>query len=87
MQPIIKPSIELRKNYNGITETYHENNGEAERLSAAERARMEGAKGYTVNEFRNNMQAAIKAGAKSHGAYCPQIAHITSTSTEIFAAC
>ena len=96
MQPIIKPSSELRKNYNSIAEicrinktpvfltrngegdmvimdmdTYsrrEENLAAAELLLAAERARLEGTRGYTVDEFCSNMREAIKKGAKSHGA-------------------
>ena len=95
MQPIIKPSSELRKNYNSIAEICRNNktpvfltrNGEgdtvimdietyslreenlaiAERLLTAERARLAGTRGYSVDEFRNNMLEAIKKGAKSHG--------------------
>jgi PHD/YefM family antitoxin component YafN of YafNO toxin-antitoxin module len=95
MQPIIKPSSELRKNYNRVAElcrTYKTpvfltRNGEgdtvimdmetysrreedlavAERLLAAERARLAGTRGYTVDEFRDNMRKAIKKGAKAHG--------------------
>ena len=50
-------------------ETYarrEENMAAAERLLAAERARVEGTRGYTVDEFRNNMREAIKKGAKAH---------------------
>lgn len=96
MQPIIKPSSELRKNYNSIAEICRTNkspvfltrNGEgdtvlmdmetysrreenlavAERLLAAERARLEGTRGYTVDEFQKNMQEAIEKGVKSHEA-------------------
>jgi PHD/YefM family antitoxin component YafN of YafNO toxin-antitoxin module len=96
MPLIIKPSSELRKNYNSIAEicrtskipVFLTRNGEgdtvimdmetysrreedlatAERLLAAERARLEGTKGYTVDEFQSNMRAAIEKGAKSHGA-------------------
>jgi len=91
MYPIIKPSSELRKNYNSVAEicrTYKTpvfltRNGEgdtvlmdvetysrreedlatAERLLAAERARLTGTQGYTVEEFKNNMLSAIKKGA------------------------
>jgi PHD/YefM family antitoxin component YafN of YafNO toxin-antitoxin module len=94
MQPIIKPSSELRKNYNSIAEICRANktpifltrNGEgdtvlmdietysrreedlatAERLLAAERARMAGTQGYTVDEFKNNMLKAVEKGTKSH---------------------
>jgi PHD/YefM family antitoxin component YafN of YafNO toxin-antitoxin module len=95
MQPIIKPSSELRKNYNSIAEICRTNktpvfltkNGEgdtvimdmetygrreddlavAERLLAAERARLAGTKGYTVDEFRNNMREAVEKGARTRG--------------------
>ena len=94
MYPIIKPSSELRKNYNSVAEicrTYKTpvfltRNGEgdtvlmdvetysrreedlatAERLLAAERARLTGTQGYTVEEFKNNMLSAIKRGAEPH---------------------
>ena len=96
MQPIIKPSSELRKNYNSIAEicrmqktpvfltlngegdtvimnmeTYshrEENLAVAERLLAAERARLAGTRGYSVDEFKSNMLEAIKKGATAHGA-------------------
>ena len=96
MRPIIKPSSELRKNYNSIAEicrtektpvfltrngegdtvlmdmeTYsrrEENLAVAERLLAAERARLEGTIGYTADEFHRNMLEAVAKGAKSHGA-------------------
>lgn len=96
MSPIIKPSSELRKNYNSIAEVCRQSkapvfltlNGEgdtvimdmetysrreedlaaAERLLAAERARLEGTRGYSVDEFASNMRAAIKKGASTHGA-------------------
>ena len=95
MQPIIKPSSELRKNYSSIAEICRVNktpifltrNGEgdmvimdmetysrreedlavAERLLAAERARLAGTRGYLVDEFQSNMRQAIKKGAKTHG--------------------
>ena len=38
----------------------------AERLLSAELARMQGVKGYTVDEFEQNMRSAIKRGA-AHG--------------------
>jgi len=91
MYPIIKPSSELRRNYNSVAElcrTYKTpvfltRNGEgdtvimdvetysrreedlatAERLLAAERARLTGTDGYTVEEFKSNMRKAIKKGA------------------------
>jgi len=47
MQPIIKPSSELRKNYNNV----------------AEMARLMGTQGYTVDQFKTNMQQAIKRGS------------------------
>jgi PHD/YefM family antitoxin component YafN of YafNO toxin-antitoxin module len=92
MYPIIKPSSELRKNYNSIAEICHtaktpvfltkngevdtvlmdietysrreENLATAERLFAAENARLFGAKGYTVDEFKQNMLDAIAQGAR-----------------------
>lgn len=39
----------------------------AERLLAAERARLLGAQGYTIDEFERNMREAIVKGAE-HGA-------------------
>jgi PHD/YefM family antitoxin component YafN of YafNO toxin-antitoxin module len=96
MQPIIKPSSELRKNYNSIAQICRANktpvfltrNGEgdmvimdmetysareedlaiAERLLAAERARVAGTLGYSPDEFESNMLEAVKKGIKSHGA-------------------
>ena len=93
MHPIIKPSSELRKNYNNIAEicrtskmpVFLARNGEgdmvimdlktygrreedlaiAERLLAAERARLSGTQGYSVDEFQNNMRQAIKKGARA----------------------
>ena len=90
MYPIIKPSSELRKNYNSVAEicrTYKTpvfltRNGEgdtvimdvetysrreedlaiAQRLLAAERARLTGTKGYSVDEFQANMRKAIDKG-------------------------
>ena len=95
MQPIIKPSSELRKNYNSIAEicrtkktpVFLTRNGEgdmvimdintygqreedlaiAQRLIAAEKARIAGTQGYSVMEFQNNMRQAIKKGAVMHG--------------------
>ena len=95
MQPIIKPSSELRKNYNNVAEvcrryktpvfltkngegdtvimdmeTYsrrEENLAIAERLLDAERARLAGTRGYSSDEFYNNMREAIKKGAGAHG--------------------
>ena len=94
MYPIIKPSSELRKNYNSVAEicrTYKTpvfltRNGEgdmvimdvetysrreedlatAERLLAAERSRLAGTQGYTVDEFGSNMRKAIKKGAAAN---------------------
>ena len=91
MQPIIKPSSELRKNYNNVAEICRVNkvpvfltrNGEgdmvlmdiesygrreenlaaAERLVAAEMARLMGTQGYTLDQFKTNMKQAIKRGA------------------------
>ena len=95
MQLIIKPSSELRKNYNSIAEicrlhkrpVFLTRNGEgdtvimdmetysrreedlavAELLLAAERARLAGTRGYSVDEFQSNMRQAIKKGAKTRG--------------------
>jgi PHD/YefM family antitoxin component YafN of YafNO toxin-antitoxin module len=95
MKMIIKPSSELRKNYNSIAEicrtekqpVFLTRNGEgdtvlmdldtysrreeelalASRLLETERERLLGIKGYTVDEFKANMQRAIKEGAR-HGA-------------------
>ena len=47
-------------------ETYNKREDDlatAERLLSAERSRMQGVKGYTADEFEQNMQAAIKRGA------------------------
>ena len=91
MYPIIKPSSELRKNYNSVAEicrTYKTpvfltRNGEgdtvimdvetysrreedlatAQRLLAAEHARLTGTRGYSVEEFQANMRKAIDKGA------------------------
>jgi len=95
VQPVIKSSSELRKNYNKVAEICRNNsipvfltrNGEgdmvlmdietygrreadlatAERLLLAETTRLMGAKGYTVDEFKNNMLQAIKQGAGRNG--------------------
>jgi PHD/YefM family antitoxin component YafN of YafNO toxin-antitoxin module len=92
MTPIIKPSSELRKNYNSIAEicrtqkkpVFLTRNGEgdtvlmdmetysrreedlslAERLFQAEMDRLAGIKGYSVEEFRENMEKAIAQGAQ-----------------------
>jgi len=50
-------------------ETYNKREDDlatAERLLAAERARLQGTKGYTVDEFEQNMRSAIAKGA-AHG--------------------
>ncbi|GHU59571.1 prevent-host-death protein [Spirochaetia bacterium] len=93
MTPIIKPSSELRKNYNNIAEicrtqkkpVFLTRNGEgdtvlmdmatysrreedlvlAERLFEAEMDRRAGIKGFSIDEFRENMQKAILQGAQS----------------------
>ena len=47
-------------------ETYNKREDDlatAERLLAAERARLQGTKGYTIDEFEQNMRQAIKKGA------------------------
>ena len=90
VQPIIKPSSELRKNYNGIAEicrssempVFLTRNGEGDmvimdiktygkreedlvnawRLLAAERARLHGTQGLSVDDFEHNMRLAIKKG-------------------------
>ena len=95
MQPIIKPSSELRKNYNNVAEicrtkkvpvfltlngegdmvlmdieTYghrEENLAAAERLMSAEMTRFMGTQGYSVEQFKKNMQQAIKQGASKNG--------------------
>jgi len=92
MGPIIRPSSELRKNYNSIAEicrttknpvfltrngggdmvimdieTYsrrEESLAEAERLLAAEKARLAGTRGYSIDEFHSNMLEAISVGQK-----------------------
>lgn len=94
MNPIIRSSSDIRKNYNQIAEICRNNktpvfltrNGAgdtvimdietysrreedlatAERLLTAERARISGTKGYTLEEFGQNMKAAIAIGA-AHG--------------------
>ena len=95
MQPVIKPSSELRKNYNNVAEICRTNkvpvfltlNGEgdmvlmdietygrreenlatAERLMSAEMARLVGTQGYSVDQFKEKMQQAIKQGANGNG--------------------
>jgi len=39
----------------------------AELLLAAERARLAGTHGYSVDEFQSNMRQAIRKGLKTHG--------------------
>ncbi|GHV89487.1 prevent-host-death protein [Spirochaetia bacterium] len=91
INPVIKPSSELRKNYNTIAEicrtgkvpVFLTRNGEgdtvlmdmetysrreedlivAERLMDAERRRMAGEKGYTIEELEESLTEAIKLGA------------------------
>ena len=95
MQPIIKPSSELRKNYNNVAEICRTNkvpvfltlNGEgdmvlmdietygrreenlatAERLMSAEMARFMGTQGYSIDQFKKNMEQAIEKGASGNG--------------------
>ena len=67
-----KTPVFLTRNGSGDTvimdmETYNrreEDLSTAERLLAAERARLNGAYGYTVNEFEQNMRMAIAKGAR-----------------------
>ncbi len=94
MGTIIKPSSELRKNYNSIAEicrktkapvfltrngvgdtvimdmdTFNRREDDlatAERLLAAERSRLLGSQGYTIDQFEKNMREAIARGAE-HG--------------------
>jgi PHD/YefM family antitoxin component YafN of YafNO toxin-antitoxin module len=94
MSTIIKPSSELRKNYNSIAdicrkmktpvfltkngvgdmvimdmETFNrreEDLATAERLLTAERSRLLGDKGFSIDEFEKNMLDAIASGAE-HG--------------------
>ena len=40
---------------------------EADRLVAAQRSRMSGVRGYTIDKFEGNMREAIQKGATSHG--------------------
>ncbi len=92
LSTIIKPSSELRKNYNSIAdicrktkapvfltkngvgdtvimdmETFNRREDDlatAERLLSAERSRLLGTQGYTVDEFEKNMRKAISKGAE-----------------------
>jgi len=69
-----KTPVFLTRNGEGDTvlmdiETYsrrEEDLATTERLLAAERARFEGTQGYSVEEFKSNMQSAIKKGASSY---------------------
>ena len=71
-----KTPVFLTRNGTGDTvimdmETYNrreEDLAVATHLLAAEKARMEGTEGYTIEEFEKNMREAIKSGAKQHGA-------------------
>ena len=66
-----KTPVFLTRNGAGDTvlmdvETYNKREDDltsAERLMSAERARLQGVKGYTADEFEQNMRAAIKKGA------------------------
>ncbi len=70
-----KTPVFLTRNGEGDTvlmdiETYsrrEEDLAVAERLFAAERARLEGTRGYTIDEFHANMLEAISRGANTHG--------------------
>ena len=70
-----KTPVFLTRNGAGDTvlmdvETYNkreEDLATAERLVMAERARLQGLKGYTIEEFENNMRLAVNRGA-GHGA-------------------
>ncbi len=69
-----KTPVFLTRNGEGDTvimdmETYsrrEEDLAAAERLLAAERARLEGTRGYTINEFERNMREAISKGASAN---------------------
>ena len=56
MEMIIKPSSNKRE----------DDLATAEKLLSAERARLQGVKGYTVQEFEQNMRRAIKIGGERH---------------------
>ena len=66
-----KTPVFLTRNGAGDTvlmdvETYNKREDDlrtAERLLSAERARLQGANGYTADEFEANMRAAIQRGA------------------------
>ena len=69
-----KVPVFLTRNGTGDTvimdmETYNQREEDlatAQRLIAAERSRLLGTKGYTIQEFKTNMKAAIKNGG-NHG--------------------
>jgi len=69
-----KTPVFLTRNGEGDTvimdvETYsrrEEDLATAERLLAAERARLTGTKGYSVDDFNKNMRKAVKKGTASH---------------------
>ena len=66
-----KTPVFLTRNGTGDTvlmdvETYNQREDDlvtAERLLSAERARLQGVKGYTADELEQNMRTAIKKGA------------------------
>ena len=68
-----KTPVFLTRNGTGDTvlmdvETYNKREDDlitAERLLSAERARLQGAKGYTADELEQNMREAIKKGASN----------------------
>jgi len=70
-----KKPVFLTRNGTGDTvlmdlETYNQREddlSQAERLLTAERARLQGSKGYSIDEFEKNMRSAISKGA-AHGA-------------------
>lgn len=67
----------LTKNGEGDTvlmdlKTYHQrerNLEAAERLIAAERSRLDGMAGYSIDEFENGMRDAIRQGARKADIY------------------
>ena len=68
-----KLPVFLTKNGSGDTvlmdvESYNKREKDlatAERLLSAERARLQGEKGYSISEFEQNMRSAIRRGAAS----------------------
>ncbi|MDR1765766.1 MAG: type II toxin-antitoxin system Phd/YefM family antitoxin [Lachnospiraceae bacterium] len=92
MKTLIRPSSEIRKNYNSIADicrstnapvfltrngmgdtvimdlaTYNQREEDLDialKLLNAERERIQGKKGYSVDEFEANMRMAISEGAK-----------------------